>query len=560
MAWMGLVAVLLVLKGMAIAHYRIDSDETQHAHVVWAWTRGELPYRDIFDNHMPLFHMACAPLFHLLGEHSYIMLELRVAMLPLFLACLWCVAKLTATLFSRRLAPWTAFAVAAMPRFFYTSTEFRPDLLWAAVWLASLIVALSGTFTLRRAFSLGVLLGLVLAVSIKTPVLWTALAIATGIALALNAWMGKEKTQWRRIPLYLAVIGSGMVLIPGAVVLFFAAKGILPAMKYCVIQHNILPGLKRWGHFSFNRWIFPASVPALLAIGAFVYRQAPDSATAIRRVILLLMPCCFAALLYGYSPEVTRQDSLPYFPLLPLLAIPVVAALKKRVSLPRIETRFFTVILPLVCFAELLCVWNEDTLRSDHVRVTTRSIHDVLLLTGPNDYVMDSEGDYVFRARPYYWAFETVTKARMRLGLIPDQLRESLQRTGTTLCYLYADHVNPATTAFILSNYLPFDIQALDLAVAGKQLGELSADGTYSFDVEIPTVYAVVSEFGKIAGSLDGVPYNGPARLEAGHHVFHRTGGSGRAAIFLARALDAGFQPLFNASEKIIDHEKKHAG
>jgi len=553
-----LFAVAIVLKAMVILHYRADSDETQHAHVVWAWSHGQLPYRDIFDNHMPLFHMVCAPLFHLLGEHSYILVELRLAMLPFFFVCLWCVYLLAETLYSRRIAPWASLCAAAIPTFFYTSTEFRPDILWAALWLLSLVIALRGSFTLKRAFVFGILLGLTLSVSIKSPVLWTALAISSAIALGLNAWLGKAKTPWPRIRLYLAVIALGAILIPGSILLFFASKGALWLMYNCVIGHNMLPGLKRWGHFSFNRWIFPASIPALIALAVFVYRQAPDPATAMRRVVLFLTPCAFPALLYSYSPEITRQDALPYFPLLPLAAIPFLIWLKARLPSPHLESTFFARVLPAVCLAELLCVWHLNPLRSDRLKVTTRSIHDVLLLTHPNDYVMDSEGDYIFRPRPDYWAFETVTKARMRLGVIQDPLPAHLAQTETTVCYLYSAHVLPAATIFIVSNYMPFDRSALDLGVAGKELDASSGDGTYSFNVAIPATYAVVSESGVTAGELDGAPYHGPVHLASGHHLLRRTSGSGRVAIFLDRALAAGFHPLFDASEKIIETERHH--
>jgi len=556
-AWIALFATLVVVKGMAIVHYRIDSDETQHAHVVWAWTRGLLPYRDVFDNHMPLFHMAMAPLFALLGEHPYIMVELRLAVLPLFFVCLWCVFKLTAQLFSVRIAPWVALASAALPTFFYTSTEFRPDIAWATVWLLALVVALGGVFTPRRAFALGVLLGLALALSIKTPVLWAALGIAAAIAFGLNAWPRKQRVAWRRVALALAVMAGGAALAPGAIALFFAAKGALPALINCVIRHNILPGLKRWGRISFNRWIFPVSIPALLGLGVLVHRQAPNGAVAVRRVILLVMPCAFAALLFSYSPEVTRQDCLPYFPLLPLVAIPFLTWLREKVTIPAVEARFFRWIVPAVCLAELLWIWNLNPLRSNRMKATTRSIRDVLLLTGREDYVMDSEGDYVFRKRPYYWVFETVTKARIRLGLIPDELPDALKTTGTPLCYLYAEHLKPATSVFITSNYIPFDPDALDLGVAGKELGAPSPDGTYSFDVAIPASYAVASENGVTAGTMDGASYVGAAWLGAGRHTFRRTAGSGRAAIFLGRAAGAGFQPLFDASEKIIKEERK---
>ena len=558
-AWIALSAAVVILKSIAIFHLRADSDETQHAHVVWAWTQGQLPYRDIFDNHMPLFHLACVPLMNLLGEHARILIELRLAMLPLFFVCLWCVFNLTESLFSRSLAPWACLAAAAWPGFFYTSTEFRPDILWASLWLGSLVTALCGRFSLRRAFAFGILLGLDLAVSIKTPVLWSALAISAAIALGLNEWLGNEKTAWRRIPLFLGVIACGAALVPGAIVLFFAAKGAFWIMYYCLIQHNFLPGLKRWGHPSFDRWIFPASIPVLIGLGVLAFRQAPDGPTAIRRVIVLLTPCFVAILLWSYAPDITRQDGLPYLPLLPLAAIPFLIWLQTRVKLPGLEAGLFTWVLPVICFVELLCIWNFNPLRTNRLKVTTHSIQDVLLLTQPNDYVMDAEGDYIFRPRPYYWVIETVTRARMRLGLIRDSLPECLEKTGTGMCYLYSEGFIPATTLFIVSNYISFDKDALDLGVAGKELKAPSGNGTFYFDVAIPVTYAIVSESGITAGELDGAPYRGPVRLDAGHHMFHRTSGAGRAAIFLDRALAGGFQPLFDASEKIIAQEQARA-
>jgi hypothetical protein len=264
----------------------------------------------------------------------------------------------------------------------------------------------------------------------------------------------------------------------------------------------------------------------------------------------VLTPWLFLCLLLSYWPDITREDDLPYTPLTPFLAIPLIMWVAALFKLRRVEARFFTWVMPAVIFAELLCVWHLNPLRTDRLKVTTRSIADVLLLTDKNDYVMDGRGDYIFRQRPYYWVFETITKARMRLGLIPDDLPKALEKKEVKMCYLFSAHVSPATTNFILANYISFDRQALDLAVAGKELGKAGADGTYSFDVAIPGTYAVVSENGTTGGTLDGATYAGPVRLEAGRHEFRRTSGSGRAAIFLDRALAEGFQPLFDVAER----------
>ena len=48
-----LVALQLGLRiGLALRE-RFDTDEPQHFHVAWAWLRGSLPHRDVFDNHPP---------------------------------------------------------------------------------------------------------------------------------------------------------------------------------------------------------------------------------------------------------------------------------------------------------------------------------------------------------------------------------------------------------------------------------------------------------------------------------------------------------------------------
>ncbi|HEX4085886.1 MAG TPA: glycosyltransferase family 39 protein [Chthoniobacteraceae bacterium] len=553
-AFYGLAALVLVMKALAILHYRVDSDETQHAHIVWGWATGQLPYRDLFDNHMELFQMLCAPLFRLLGETPYIIPELRVAILPIFGLCLWAVYSLAETLFSRRIAPWAALAAAAMPLFFYTSTEFRPDDLWAAFWLLALAVAARGRFTVGRAAAFGLMVGLAAAVSLKTVVLVAALLTATIIAMAYALARG-----WRT-----GIMGSGVRLLvilavgvipPAALVFYFWRQGALPIMRYCVIDHNMVPGLKRWGHFSLHFWDFPLGVACMAAYAGLIFHQTRDTGLAIRRTFVLLTPFLYLALLLSYWPDLTREDNLPDTPLLPLALAPVFILLDSLVRSAERRRRFLSYGLPALCFAELLWTWNANPLRNDRVKGTTEGLRDVLRLTHPGEMVMDAKGDYIFRPRPYYWVIETVTRARIRMGLIRDRLQDKLVQYSPRVCYLYAAHLLPDASLFVVSNYMPFDPLALDVGVLGKVLPNPAPDGTFSFEVAIPGRYAVVSESGDTQGTLDGTPYSGPVELNAGHHTFHRTGGSGRAAIFLDRAAAAGFHPLFNQSLKMIAAE-----
>src|SRR5882762_333097 len=68
--WLFRLAVgLFIVSRVVLAwHQTIGSDEPQHAHVAWAWVHGLVQYRDVFDNHTPLFHLVSAPLVALIGD------------------------------------------------------------------------------------------------------------------------------------------------------------------------------------------------------------------------------------------------------------------------------------------------------------------------------------------------------------------------------------------------------------------------------------------------------------------------------------------------------------
>src|SRR5437867_8262905 len=118
---LGLGAALGVLRLVYTYASTVDSDEPQHLHVAWAWTKGLLPYRDIFDNHAPLFHLLSAPLVALVGENARILLFMRLAMIPVFAGCLWGSYILGRRLFGARAGWWAALLCGLSPTFFFKS-------------------------------------------------------------------------------------------------------------------------------------------------------------------------------------------------------------------------------------------------------------------------------------------------------------------------------------------------------------------------------------------------------------------------------------------------------
>src|SRR5436189_2518222 len=129
-ALLALSAAMLVLRVVYALAYPVDTDERQHLHVAWAWTKGLLPYRDVFDNHAPLFHILSAPLVALMGEDPRILVFMRLAMIPLFAAALAGTFLLGRRLFGTRAGLWAAAICGLSPTFFFKSLEYRTDVLW----------------------------------------------------------------------------------------------------------------------------------------------------------------------------------------------------------------------------------------------------------------------------------------------------------------------------------------------------------------------------------------------------------------------------------------------
>ena len=168
--WLGTAffLVLLGLRWFYVTTQPWDSDEPQHLHVVWAWANGLLPYKDVFDNHSPLFQAMSAPLFSLLGERADIVAAMRWTMLPIAAVILVATYRIGKRLFSMRIGFWGAVLAASFPDLYFKFGEYRPDLFWAALWMVALAVLVSGKPDPRRLFATGVVFGIAFAVSMKT--------------------------------------------------------------------------------------------------------------------------------------------------------------------------------------------------------------------------------------------------------------------------------------------------------------------------------------------------------------------------------------------------------
>jgi len=553
-----LIAALgLALRLVYVFHYAFNSDEPQHLHVAWGWTQGLVQYRDIFDNHTPLFHMLSAPLVAFLGETPDILYDMRLAMIPLFLAGLWGTYALGRIVFSRRVGLWAALLAGLEPVFFFESLEYRTDVLWMALWFLMLVVLLGGAWTGRRSLAAGLVLGLALSVSLKSVMLVAALAsaalcmpfvLARGAGARAILREALAALAPRAIGSRLALFVAGAAAPPLALTLLFASLGALKPFVYGTVLHNCVPGLEGWGHS--RRALVFVLIGVLSVIGArFVARHLRPGGGREGIVFLALLASLYFAALHLLWPIFTRQDTLPWYPLVLILfagavergwqALAGVRGLRLGAAGARGSA---WLLAPMALFEIGLLVRGEPP-RRDGTGPQRELLAEVLRLTDPADYVLDLKGETVFRRRPMYYAFETITKLRMNGGWLPERIQEETLARGTCVAVDVVERWPLRTQHFLLDNYLVVG----RLRVAGRFL--TPPDGPeqgerVEFDVTIPARYAIVAREGAVAGLLDGAPYTGPRLLPAGRHAFTVSSGAGRLALVWAQAIERGFSPF----------------
>lgn len=510
--WATAACVLIAyacLRLVLVRTIAINSDEPQHAHVAWAWSQGLVPYRDVFDNHVPLFHMLYAPVFWFLGETPDILTWLRVAIIPISVLSLGLAFWIARALWDRRVAVWAALFVAACPPYLYVAGQFRTDVLWGAAWIAVIAVAVLGEWKRGRAFATGVAIGIAFAISLKTLLLVAALGLAWAMVHANST--GASRSGRAQVGTDALLILLGALIAPSLVVALVAAKGGLAAMRYDVLQHNLLPGLGQSG-YSPLRLAWMTALAALLVVVLLQQRRSAPSPVQSRRALVVASVALYGLLLLATWPLITRQDDLPA---VPLLAIGVAGwwnqvALRNRAWVPP--------LLALVGVAGVLAQHAPSRDRTARFRAT---LADVLAVTSGQEDVLDDKGASIYRRRPFYYALETITLERLRRGLIADDIAQRLVDTDTHL--VWANRLPARDKAFVTRHYLPL---ADGVDVAGFALGPLQAGESRPVQVLLPGAYTVLAGGHPSRGSFDHGVDSGTHELRAGIHTLQvaRTG------------------------------------
>jgi hypothetical protein len=540
-----LLIALILLRVITVTHYKFVADESQHLHVIWGWARGFVQYRDLADNHMPLFQILCAPIYKLIGDRGTILYWMRIILQPLYIIAFWCTYRIGSLLFSRRVGVWAAILVGLSYDYVFCSVEFRTDNLWAPLWLLCLSVLLGGALTVRRALISGFLMGLCFGVSMKTSLLLMSILIGGVLTLI---FVGRKRLGigWGEIFRALAAFCVSALIVPAAIAGAFALYGIWPQFRYWVFDHNVVPGLSN--HPAWWVIIFAVGFP-LVALGARrMVAATPETIVAARRSFIFVTAGFFFTALVSFWPFLSRQDYLPFYPLAFVICTGAVLTILDHSARNRNIAKIWRVMPMPALFGvcELLVAllvhpfWeNKAKLESDLLRTT-------LKLTDPGDFVFDRRGETVFRQRCFYPIIETFTKERIRRGLMADNAIQRCIDTRTCVAIL-PDDMPLATFRFLEQNYLPIGNR---LRVAGVLLHSSTDGKHFDFETVIPASYKIIArDASTVMGVLDGERYEGKERfLSPGIHTFVQTSAGANLVVFWAQAVDRNFRPIDNSS------------
>ncbi|HEX2060956.1 MAG TPA: glycosyltransferase family 39 protein [Thermoanaerobaculia bacterium] len=488
-------AAALILRAVAYFRYRFDSDEQQHLHVVWGWTAGLVQYRDIFDNHTPLFHMLMAPLLAAFGERADILLWMRLPMLALFAVVLWATFDLGRRLYNAQVAARAVVLLALFPPFFLKSLEFRNDNLWTVCSMLAVLALVRGW----RPLIAGILLGCAFAVSTKTLLLLAALAGA--------AMLTRRPLRLR----WIAEAVAGAAIVPIALAIWFAQAGAWDELVYCNFVFNGRLALIRKSLW-IGRALFPFMLGAVVWL-AWKYRPAQFT----WRWFFGVASGVFTATLLGFWVLISPRDFLA---LMPILAIFAAAALPFRG-------------VAVAVALSMASLWYYADGFENHTDWHITMMDQALRLSRPGEMLMDIKGETIYRRRPFYYALEIVTRTQLAHGMLEDTIAEDVVRTRTYVAQADGPLWPPQGRAFLSENFLNMG----RLRAAGQMVKD---DGTFS--IAIPGEYVIVGANGEVRGGvLDGTPYSGARVLGAGPHRFD---GAKGVAVLWAPAFRRGHSPF----------------
>jgi hypothetical protein len=326
--------------------------------------------------------------------------------------------------------------------------------------------------------------------------------------------------------------------VPGALLFRFFKEEALGSLRYCLIDHNLIAAAERHSIFDVR------AVVTLVLFSAVVWwgrrLLAGGSPLAFRRGFVVLAAGLYPVLLFVVWPLVTREDFLPFVPLVMLMIVAGVLVLGESVNRSGVVNALLAVVVLVLAGLDAWTVkpWQNRLKFQQHF------LAGVLDLSEPGDEVMDTKGEMIFRDRPFYFALEEMTRWRFSRNVLEDDLPERMVARRVCLATDNYGRFPVRARRFIKKNFVRVAFRTL---VAGKKVWPVGP--VTFFDVAIPARYAVVAQDrGQVL--LDGTLVDGSVWLRPGRHFITAPAASGPVAVVWATAVERGFSPFYKPSRE----------
>ncbi len=316
------IAVGIALAALRIFFDQFDTDELQHAHIAWLTAGGELPYRDFWEHHGPVYSLLNAALITLAGPSPgmELLYALRAISGLLGVGLLLLTLRLAVATGATRAGALAATALLATAYFFQeVTTEIRPDPLQNVAWLGGVLLvtrqlAHPGVAT---ALAAGALFGL--AVVTNTKAILGPVFIALFYALAATrGWLSLGRAV-RDLALF--VLGG---LLPLAAILawFWRQDALEPFLRMTTLWNLAALGIERNLPLALanSTFMLTRQTPLILAVatGAWLVVRGvgPAASAAMQARVLVLVAGVGTAALWGVND---------FYPQYLLICLPLVA-------------------------------------------------------------------------------------------------------------------------------------------------------------------------------------------------------------------------------------------
>ena len=277
----------------------------------------------------------------------------------------------------------------------------------------------------------------------------------------------------------------------------------------------------------------------MIAGSIWLGQRDPDRQRALQRLFFMAVVGLYCPLLFTFWPLISKQDFLPFFPILILVLTCPLVWIGDWI---RSKTVFSAYLLPaLVAVLELSWMIKARPPLKATNQTNFAIVSDVLNLTHPEETVLDAKGQTIYRRRPFYYVFEQITREKVERGELLDDGPERLIKHRTPV--IVSSHwLTPATGQFISQNYIPVG----SVLVLGRRIVP-DKDGRAEFNVVIPAKYMIIGENGLVTATLDGIKINGSRDLYPGSHDLVLPSPNGNLFVIWSRAFEKGFSPFAKA-------------